>query len=73
MKMLKNGLEGDAFAISRIPIPSPRCTKMGEAVLPCAAPPHESPVQVHHRHPAEDVAVSVAVAVDVVDDREKKI
>ena len=73
MKMLKNGLEGDAFAISRIPIPSPRCTKMGEAVLPCAAPPHESPVQVHPlHHLAEDVAVAVAEPVDGVDDREKK-
>ena len=45
---------------------------MGEAVLPCAAPLREPPVQVHHRHHAEDVAVAVAVAepVDVVDDRE---
>ena len=43
---------------------------MGEAVLPCTAPPPEPPVQVHHRHPAEDVAVAVAEPVDVVDDRE---
>ena len=64
MKMFNNVLEGDAFAISRIPIPSPRCTKMEEAVLPCAAPLREPPVQVHH---AEDVAV--AEHVDGVDDR----
>ena len=77
MKMLNNVLEGGAFAISRIPIQSPRCTKMGEAVLPCAAPLREPPVQVHHCHPAEDVAVAEAVAepVDGVDAREgnKKI
>ena len=67
MKMLNNVLEGDAFAISRIPIPSPRCTKMEEAVLPCAASLREPPVQVHYRHHAEDVAV--AEHVDGVDDR----
>ena len=74
MKMLNNVLEGGAFAISRVPIQSPRCTKMGEAVLPCAAPPPETPAQVHHHHHAEDVALAVAVAehVDVVDDRECK-
>ena len=72
MKMLNNVLEGGAFAISRIPIQSPRCTKMGEAVLPCAAPLREPPAQVHHRHHAEDVAVAVAEQVDVVDDRKCK-
>ena len=45
---------------------------MGEAVLPCAAPLPEPPVQVHHRHPAEDVAVAVAEHVDGVDAREGK-
>ena len=45
---------------------------MGEAVLPCAAPLREPPVQDHHRHHAEDVAVAVAEHVDVVDDRECK-
>ena len=72
MKMLKNVLEGGAFAISRIPIPLPRCTKR-EGVLPCATPLREPPVQVHHRHPAKDVVVTVAEPVDGVDDRENKI
>ena len=71
MKMLNNVLEGGAFAISRIPIQSPRFMKMGKAVLPCAAPPPEHPAQVH-RHHAEDVAVAVAEHVDGVDDREQK-
>ena len=69
MKMLNNVLEGGAFAISRIPIQSPQCTKMGEVVLPCAAPPPELPAQVHHHH-AEDLAVAVAENVDGVDARE---
>ena len=43
---------------------------MEEAVLPCAAPLREPPVQVHHRHHAEDVAV--AEPVDGVDAREKR-
>ena len=46
---------------------------MEEAALPCAAPLREPPVQVHHRHPAEDVDVAVAEHADGVDDREKKI
>ena len=72
MKMLKNGLEGDAFAISRIPIPSPPCMKK-EGDLPCAAPPPEPPAQVRPLyHPAEGAAVAVAEPVDRVDAREQK-
>ena len=60
MKMLKNGLEADGFATSRIPIPSPRSTK--RVVVPlCAARPPEPPAQVHPDHHAEDGAVAVAV------------
>ena len=73
MKMLKNVLEGDAFAISRIPIPSPPCMKR-EADRRYVARRRERPVQVHPlHHPAEAVAVAVAEPVDGVDDREKKI
>ena len=68
MKMLKNGLEADVFATSRIPILSPPCTKR-EDTLRCAAPPPERPVQVH-RHHAE--AVAVAEAEPGVDAREQK-
>ena len=72
MKMLKNGLEGDAFAISRIPILSPPCMKR-EADLRYAARRRELPAQVHPlHHPAEAVAVAVAEPVDGVDAREKK-
>ena len=72
MKMLNNVLEGDAFAISRIPIPSPPCMKR-EADLRYVAPLREPPVQVRPlHHSAEDVAVAVAEPVDGVDDREKK-
>ena len=74
MKMLKNGLEGGVFEISRIPIPSRPCMKR-EGDLPCAARPREPPVQVRPLyHHAEDVAVAVAEAVDGVDarDYEKK-
>ena len=74
MKMLKNGREGDAFAISRIPIPSPLCMKK-EGDRPCAAPRREPPVQVRPvHHPAVAVAVAVAVAepVDGVDAHEQK-
>ena len=68
MKMPKNGLEGDAFAISRIPIPSPPCMK--EAGRRYAARPHERPAQVHPLyHPAEAVAGAVAEPVDGVDAR----
>ena len=74
MKMLKNVLEGDAFATSRIPIPSRPCMKR-EADLRYVAPRREPPVQVRplHHH-AEDVAVAVAEPVDGVDarDYEKK-
>ena len=70
MKMLKNGHEVDAFATSRIPIPSPRSTKKGD-VLRCAARPLEplvhDPPDHHH---AEDGAV--AAAVDGAEDREYK-
>ena len=72
MKMFKNGLEGDAFAISRIPIPSPPCMKR-EADLRYVARPRELPVQVHPlHHPAEAVAVAVAEPVDGVDAREQR-
>ena len=67
MKMLNSVLEADVFATSRIPIPSPRCTKMGEDDLRCGAPPLEPLTQVHRHHP-----VAVAVAEPVADAREKK-
>ena len=70
MKMFKNGLEGDAFPISRIPIPSPPCMKR-EGDLPYVARRRELPAQVHPlHHPAE--AVAVAEPVDGVDAREQK-
>ena len=62
MKMLKNGLEVDAFAISRIPIQSPRSTKRAD-VPRCAARPPARPVHDPH---AEDEAVAVAEPVDEV-------
>ena len=74
MKMFKNGLEGDAFPISRIPIPSRPCMKR-EGDLRYDARPREPPAQVRPlHHPAEDVAVAVAEPVDGVDarDYEKK-
>ena len=73
MKMLNNVLGVDVFATLRIPIQSPRCTKMGEGDPLCAAPPLEHLTQVH-RHQAEAVAEHVAVvaAVDVVDASEKR-
>ena len=74
MKMLKNGLEEDAFATLRIATPSPPSTKR-EVDLRYVAPLLERPVQVHHRpHHVEDVAVAGAVPepVDEVDAREKK-
>ena len=68
MKMLKNGLEVDAFVTSRTPIPSPRSTKRG--VVPrCAARPPEPPAQVHPDHHAEDGVVAEPVAaVEPVDE-----
>ena len=59
MKMLKNGLEVDAFAISRIPIPSPPSTKRVD-VLRCAERPPARPAHDPH---AVDGAVAVAMAV----------
>ena len=77
--MLKNGREADAFAISRIPIPSPPSTKK-EVDLLCAARRPDPlaqalrPVQVRHRpHHAEDVAVAGDEPVDGVDAREQKV
>ena len=61
MKMLKNGLEVDASATSRIPIQSPRSTKRVD-VLRCAARPPARPAHDPH---AEDGAVAVAVAEPV--------
>ena len=61
MKMLKNGLEVDAFAISRIPIPSPPSTKRVD-VLRCAVRP---PARLAHDPHAVAVAVAVAVAEPV--------
>ena len=61
MKMLKNGLEVDGFATSRIPIPSPPSTKRVD-VLRCAARPPARPAHDPH---AEDGAVAVAVAEPV--------
>ena len=72
MKMLNKGLEVDVFATSRIPIPSPQSTKMGEGDPPYAARPPERPVQVHPDHHAEDGAVAVAEHVDGVDAHEQK-
>ena len=67
MKMLKNGLEADAFATSHIPIPSPPSTKRGD-VLRCAARPPVRPVHDPPDHLAEDGAVAVAVAAVVAVD-----
>ena len=64
MKMLKNGLEVDASATSRIPIPSPPSTKRVD-VLRCAARPPVRPVHDPPDHLAEDGAVAVAAAVAV--------
>ena len=64
MKMLNNGLEVDGFVTSRIPIQSPRSTKMGEGDRRCAARPPERPVQVHPDHHAEDGAVAGAEHAD---------
>ena len=62
MKMLKNGLEADASATSRIPIPSPPSTKRAD-VLRCAARPPARPAHDPH---VEDEAVAVADPVDEV-------
>ena len=62
MKMLKNGLEADASATSRIPIQSPPSTKRAD-VLRCAA---RSPARPAHDPHVEDEAVAVADPVDEV-------
>ena len=67
MKMLNNWLEVDGFATSRIPIQSPRSTKMGEGDRRYAAHPPEPPAQVHPDHHAEDGAVAVAEHADGVE------
>ena len=64
MKMLKNGLEADASATSRIPIQSPRSTKRVD-VLRCAARLPARPAHGHHDPHVEDGAVAVAVAEPV--------
>ena len=64
MKMLKNGLEADASATSRIPIPSPPSTKRVD-VLRCAARPPARPAHGHHDPHAEDGAVAEHVAEHV--------
>ena len=65
MKMLKNGLEADAFATSRIPIQSPRSTKRVDVLRYVARPPAR-PVPGHPDPHAEDGAVAVAEPVDEV-------
>ena len=62
MKMLKNGLEVDASATSRIPIPSPPSTKRVDVPRYAVRPPARP---VHDPH-AEDGAVAVAEPVDEV-------
>ena len=57
--MLKNELEVDGFATSRIPIPSPRSTKRVDVLRYVARPL----ARLAHGHHAEDGAVAVAVAV----------
>ena len=64
MKMLKNGLEADAFATSRIPILSPPSTKRVDVLRYVAHPPAR-PAHVHHDPHAGAVAVAVAVAEPV--------
>ena len=66
MKMLKNGLEADASATLRIPIPSPRSTKRVD-VLRCAARPPARLAHDHHDPHAEDGAVAEPV-VEPVDE-----
>ena len=70
MKMRKNGLVADVFATSRIPIPSPPCTKR-EVGLRYVAPLPER--LVHHHHHAEAGAVVVGVAEPVADARKEDI
>ena len=60
MKMLKNELEADASATSRIPIPSPPFTKRVDVRRYAVRPPARP---VHDPH-AEDGAVAVAEPVD---------
>ena len=67
MKMLKNGLEVDAFVTSRIPIQSPRSTKRVDVLQYVARPPARL-AHGHHDPHAEDGAEAVAehAAVDEV-------
>ena len=65
MKMLKNGLEADASATSRIPIPSPPSTKRVDA-LRCAARPPARLAHGHHGPHVEDGVVTEDAAVDEV-------
>ena len=65
MKMLKNGLEVDASATSRIPIQSPPSTKRVD-VLQYVAHPPARPAPGHHDPHAEDGAVAEHAAVDEV-------
>ena len=65
MKMLKNGLEADASATSRIPIPSPPSTKRVDALRYVARPPARL-AHDHHDPHVEDEAVAVAEPVDEV-------
>ena len=62
MKMLKNGLEADGSATSRIPILLLQCMKRGD-VLRCAAHP---PARPAHDPYVEDEAVAEDAAVDEV-------
>ena len=66
MKMLKNGLEVDGFATSRIPIQSPLSMKRVDVLRYVAHPPAR-PAHVHPDPHAGAVAVAVAV-VEPVDE-----
>ena len=65
MKMLKNELEVDASATSRIPIQSPPSTKRVD-VLRCAARPPARLAHDPHDPHVEDEAVAVVEPVDEV-------
>ena len=63
MKMLKNELEADGFATSRIPIQSPPSTKRVDALRYAARPPARP---AHDPHDPHVEAVAVAEPVDEV-------